>query len=56
VYTYPTPPLEQNQRYTYTIRAQWLDHEQKMTESQEVAFTAGAGVMVRFPKPAEPGK
>jgi uncharacterized protein (TIGR03000 family) len=56
VYTFPTPPLEQNRRYTYTIRAQWLDHEQKVTQSQEVAFAAGAGVMVRFPKPAEPGK
>jgi uncharacterized protein (TIGR03000 family) len=56
VYTFPTPPLEQSRRYTYTIKAQWLDHEQQMTQSQEVAFTAGAGVMVRFPKLAEPGK
>jgi uncharacterized protein (TIGR03000 family) len=56
VYTFPTPPLERSRRYTYTIKAQWLDHKQKVTQSQEVAFTAGAGVMVRFPKLAEPGK
>jgi uncharacterized protein (TIGR03000 family) len=56
VNTFPTPPLEPSRRYTYTIKAQWLDHEQKITQSQEVAFTAGAGVMVRFPKLAEPGK
>jgi len=56
VYTFPTPPLERSRRYTYMIKAQWLDHEQKITQSQEVAFSAGAGVMVRFPKLAEPGK
>ena len=56
VYAFPTPPLEPNRRYTYTIKARWLEHEQSITQSQEVAFTAGAGVMVRFPKPVEPGK
>jgi uncharacterized protein (TIGR03000 family) len=56
VYTFPTPPLERSRRYTYTIKAQWLDHEQQITQSQEVVFGAGAGVMVRFPKLAEPGK
>jgi uncharacterized protein (TIGR03000 family) len=56
VYTFPTPPLEPSRRYTYTIKARWREHEQSVTQSQDVAFTAGAGVMVRFPKPADPGK
>jgi uncharacterized protein (TIGR03000 family) len=48
-----TPPLDPGRQYRYTIRAKWVDADgQTVTQAQDVSFSAGSGVIVRFPLPA----
>jgi uncharacterized protein (TIGR03000 family) len=48
-----TPPLDPGRQYRYTIRAKWVDADgQTVMQAQDVSFSAGNGVIVRFPLPA----
>jgi uncharacterized protein (TIGR03000 family) len=48
-----TPPLDPGRQYRYTIRAKWVGADgQTITQAQDVTFSAGNGVIVRFPLPA----
>jgi uncharacterized protein (TIGR03000 family) len=48
-----TPPLDPDRQYHYTIRATWPGADGRpVTQSQEVTFPAGEGVIVHFPGPA----
>ena len=48
-----TPPLDPGRQYRYTIRAKWIGADgQTVTQAQDVTFSAGNGVIVRFPLPA----
>lgn len=48
-----TPPLDPGRQYRYTIRAKWVGTDgQAVTQTQDVTFSAGNGVIVRFPLPA----
>jgi len=50
VHTFQTPPLNPDQQYRYRIRAVWTGPDGRtVDQSQEVVFSAGAGVAVRFP-------
>jgi uncharacterized protein (TIGR03000 family) len=46
---FQTPPLRPGGRYGYTVKASWDDHGHEVTQTQEVDFTAGDRVSVRFP-------
>jgi uncharacterized protein (TIGR03000 family) len=50
VHTFQTPPLSPEQQYRYRVRAVWTGPDGRtVDQSQEVVFSAGAGVAVRFP-------
>jgi uncharacterized protein (TIGR03000 family) len=50
VRTFQTPPLDPDQKYRYRIRAAWMRPDgQTVDQKQEVVFSGGAGVTVRFP-------
>jgi uncharacterized protein (TIGR03000 family) len=50
VHTFQTPPLNPDQQYRYRLRATWTGPDDRtVDQSQEVVFSAGAGVAVRFP-------
>jgi uncharacterized protein (TIGR03000 family) len=50
---FSTPALEPGRQYTYTIRAKWVGADgQTVTQAQDITFSAGSGVIVRFPLPA----
>jgi uncharacterized protein (TIGR03000 family) len=44
-----SPPLEQNRRYTYRIRARWKEEGRMIAQTQRVHFHAGDGITVAFP-------
>jgi uncharacterized protein (TIGR03000 family) len=46
---YQSPPLTPAQRYTYEIRARWNENGHEVTQTQQVAVTAGSHVTVIFP-------
>jgi uncharacterized protein (TIGR03000 family) len=46
---YQSPPLTPGSRYTYDIRARWNENEHEVTQTQQVEFTAGTHVSVKFP-------
>jgi uncharacterized protein (TIGR03000 family) len=50
VHTFQTPPLNPDQQYRYRVRAVWTGPDgHTIDQSQEIVFSAGAGVAVRFP-------
>jgi uncharacterized protein (TIGR03000 family) len=50
VHTFQTPPLNPDQQYRYQVRAVWTGSDGRtVDQTQEVVFSAGAGVVVRFP-------
>jgi uncharacterized protein (TIGR03000 family) len=50
VHTFQTPPLNPDRQYRYRVRAVWTGSDGRtVDQSQEVVFSAGAGVAVRFP-------
>jgi uncharacterized protein (TIGR03000 family) len=46
-----SPPLTPGSRYSYRVRARWNENGQEVTQTQQVAVTAGAHVSVSFPVP-----
>ena len=50
-----SPPLTPGQRYTYEVRARWLENGREVTQTQQVAVTAGASARADFPVPPGAG-
>jgi len=48
---FQSPPLTPGSRYTYEVRARWNENGHEVTQTQQVAVTAGAHVHVDFPVP-----
>jgi uncharacterized protein (TIGR03000 family) len=48
-----SPPLTPGRRYTYTVRAHWEENGREVTQTQQVAVSAGAHVVVNFPVSAK---
>jgi uncharacterized protein (TIGR03000 family) len=46
---FDTPPLASGKKYTYTIHATWKEDGHEVTETQQVEFTPGQHIDVRFP-------
>jgi uncharacterized protein (TIGR03000 family) len=44
-----SPPLTSGERYSYKIRARWVENGREVTQTQQVAVSAGANVNVSFP-------
>jgi uncharacterized protein (TIGR03000 family) len=53
---FQSPPLTPGSRYTYEVRARWKENGHEVTQTQEVAVTAGAHVNVSFPVTPPPAK
>jgi uncharacterized protein (TIGR03000 family) len=51
VRAFTTPTLTAGQKYTYSLRARWLDEEVFRDQTQSITFTAGDRVVVRFRNP-----
>jgi uncharacterized protein (TIGR03000 family) len=50
---FQSPPLTPGQQYTYEFRARWKDDDSReVTQTQQVAVTAGAHARVDFPVPS----
>jgi uncharacterized protein (TIGR03000 family) len=50
VRVFQTPPLNPDQQYRYRVRAVWTGSDGRtVDQSQEVVFSGGAAVAVRFP-------
>jgi uncharacterized protein (TIGR03000 family) len=50
VHMFQTPPLNPDQQYRYRVRAVWTGPDGRtVDQSQEVVFSGGAAVAVRFP-------
>jgi uncharacterized protein (TIGR03000 family) len=53
---FQSPPLTPGQQYTYEFQARWKDDDgREVTQSQQVAVTAGAHARVDFPIPDATG-
>jgi uncharacterized protein (TIGR03000 family) len=50
---YRSPSLTPGNRYTYEVRARWTENGREVTQTQNVAVTAGARVTVNFPAPRQ---
>jgi uncharacterized protein (TIGR03000 family) len=46
---FQSPPLTPGQRYHYEVRARWVENGREVTQTQQVAVSAGANVNVSFP-------
>ena len=46
---FQSPPLTPGSRYTYDVRARWDENGHEVTQTQQVAVTAGSRVHVHFP-------
>ncbi len=46
---YQSPPLAPGGRFTYELRARWSQNGDEVTQTQQVAVTAGARINVHFP-------
>jgi uncharacterized protein (TIGR03000 family) len=46
---FDSPPLTPGSRYGYEVRARWTENGHEVTQTQQVAVTAGAHVQVDFP-------
>jgi len=55
VRVFTTPPLAPGQKYTYEVRAHWLDNDTTMDQKQSIVFAPGDNVEVTFPTPAGTG-
>jgi uncharacterized protein (TIGR03000 family) len=53
---FQTPGLAAGHKYTYTIRARWLENGNEVTQTQQVGVTAGADIRVDFPRAAATAK
>jgi uncharacterized protein (TIGR03000 family) len=51
-----TPPLALGSRYTYDVRARWLDNGSVTDRKQTIAFAPGDKVEVSFPNPSGTGE
>src|SRR5262249_21307670 len=49
VRVFNTPPLAPGSKYTYAVRARWLDNDTTMDQKQTIVFTPGENVEVSFP-------
>jgi uncharacterized protein (TIGR03000 family) len=49
---FQSPPLQPGQRYVYTVRAQWQENGQPVTDTHKVDVAAGANISVNFQYPA----
>jgi uncharacterized protein (TIGR03000 family) len=47
---FDSPPLVPGSRYSYNVRAQWAENGREVTQTQQVAVTAGQHVEVDFPR------
>ena len=50
---FDTPPLAQGKQFKYTVKATWKEDNKDVTQTQQVTFTAGEIVQVKFPVPAK---
>ena len=48
---FSTPELKPGEDYSYEMRAEWQDHDRKITQTRRVTFHAGEQVTVDFTKP-----
>jgi uncharacterized protein (TIGR03000 family) len=48
-----TPPLHPGQRYTYEIKAQWVENGQEVLQTRKVDIYAGDRLMVNLLAPAK---
>jgi uncharacterized protein (TIGR03000 family) len=46
---FKSPPLSANQRFSYQVRAKWLDHGQQREQTQTIDVQGGYLVTVAFP-------
>ncbi len=50
---FDTPPVAQGKQFKYTVKATWKEDNKDVTQTQQVTFTAGQIVQVKFPVPAK---
>ena len=51
---FQSPPLEPNQKFTYTIKARWMENGQVVTQERQAHVEAGRSITVNFrEKPRE---
>jgi uncharacterized protein (TIGR03000 family) len=48
-----TPPLEAGQKYTYEIKAQWMENGKEVSRTRQMDIYAGDRLMVNFLAPAK---
>jgi uncharacterized protein (TIGR03000 family) len=53
---FQSPQLEPGKRYSYEIRARWMENGKEVTQTREVPVTAGARVKVTFPLSSDAAK
>lgn len=48
---FTTPALDPLQSYSYTVKANWVENGQQITQTQRILVKAGDDLRVRFPSP-----
>jgi uncharacterized protein (TIGR03000 family) len=48
---FQSPPLAPGHNFAYKVRATWSENGKEVTQTQEVAVTAGSHVSAKFPEP-----
>jgi len=50
---YVTPPLEPGQKFTYNVKARWLENGKEVVRDRRLDFYAGDRLMVNLMAPAK---